>query len=111
MAIDVQENLRFRIGEDDTLGVDCRKGLRSKETITSVASVVSVPTGLTVASAQTNAGAVEIDGEQVPAGKALLCTVTGGVAGATYEIVFTLSTSHSPTPTVKTNGIKLTCYT
>lgn len=110
MPIIVQAERPFRVGESDTLMVDCRaQGLRKNERITSVASVESVPAGLTVANGQTNAASLDVDGETVPAGMALLCTVTGGVAGKRYEVVFTLATTLSPTPTLKTQGIVVQC--
>lgn len=108
MAIEVQALRRIRVGEDDVLAVDCRRGLNPNEVITSVGGVSASPSGLTVGSPQTNSGSITIDGESVPAGKALLCSITDGVAGAIYEVVFTLTTNEATT--VMTTGIMVQAF-
>lgn len=81
--------------------VDCRAGLRSGVTISSVQAISSDPTGLTLSSAAVNGSSITVNGATVTAGLGLTFLVAPGTTtiGVTYTIKIrcVLSTSEVKT--------------
>lgn len=99
----------LKTGEAENLRVDLTPALEVEERITGTPTAASVPAGLTITNVQTNAAPVEINGNMVEPGKALLCTVAknGSPTPGTYEVEFTLATNATAPRTQKTEGVKV----
>lgn len=87
----------YAIGPDEVTGiaVDFRGVLRQTEMLTGTPTVTV--TGPTTSSPAVSTTELVINGESVPAGKAVLFTVTGGTDGTDYSIKVLCSTSASRT--------------
>lgn len=84
MSVTAPMILEKQSGESRTVGMDFVNLLDTGETLSSVSSVTTSPSGLTV-------GSGTISGTKV------LVTVSGGSAGTTYRFDFTVVTSSSQT--------------
>lgn len=74
--------------------------LDSGESLTGTPTLSATPSGLTFASAQTNAAAVTINGVSVAIGKAVLARVSGGSSGITYKCEASCGTTATPAQTI-----------
>jgi hypothetical protein len=89
-------------GETRNIAVDFRGKLRGSEKLTGTPTIVEVTTSaLTLTNKAVNTAAVTILGESVGIGLALQVRVSGGTAGAEYEIKFTCATDSDPAQTVE----------
>ncbi len=82
-----QTVLEKRSYESILYDFDCTDDLSASETISSVATVTSEPTGLTFGTAVINTSTTTYpDGRSAAAGKAIQVRISGGTNGVQYKI-------------------------
>jgi len=90
--------LTKRSVEDRTYDIDCTAELASGETIASVGSIASAPSGLTFGAALINAAEIEYrDGYEAVAGKVMQFKIAAGTSGQRYKITAAYVTSAGDT--------------
>jgi len=73
----------------------------SGELLTGTPTIVEITTtDLTISSKAVNTTVLDIDGISTPIGEAVQCSISGGVADTTYEILITVSTNSTPAQTL-----------
>lgn len=89
------------VGETKNAAVDFTQVLDSGEALTGTPLVVELTTtDLTITNKAVNTAVVSILGESVAIGKAVQFSVTGVVAGTTYEVSITVTTDSTPAQTL-----------
>ena len=84
------------VSEVRNVSIDMRGVLDVGELLTGTPTIVEVTTpDLTLASKAVNSTTLTINGVECVAGQAVTFTVSGGVAGSTYEIRVTVSSNAS----------------
>jgi hypothetical protein len=84
-------------GETGKGQLDCRGGLRSGVTISSITSIASIPTGLTLAGAARNSAEIVVNSKTVPVNQGVTFDYSGGTAGVNYliKVLCVLSTGET----------------
>lgn len=91
---------KISVGDTDTVSVDLQDYLDSGETFTGTPTVVEITTtDLTLSNKTVNAAAITIQGRAVGIGAAIQFKVSGQLAGRTYKIQVTGTTTASRTLT------------
>lgn len=88
------------VGETRNAAVSFESWLGEFEELTGTPSVSASPAGLTLNNAQVNTQVVVVNGLDVPIGRAVLFTVTGGESCKDYLITVTVGTNSSPAQTL-----------
>tara|TARA_Y100000593_G_scaffold7621_1_gene14227 strand:- start:148 stop:474 length:327 start_codon:yes stop_codon:yes gene_type:complete len=83
------------------LAVDFTDKLDSGEALTGTPTVTSSPSGLTISSVDTNAGALTILGTTVAIGRAVTCSVSGGSSGTRYTVAVQCGTDATVAQTLE----------
>ena len=84
------------------VSVDCRGKLNPDGT-EDLSGSVTVPavSGITIANEAVSTAILSINGDDVPIGQAVQMLISGGTAGTTYTVSFTVGTDSSPAQTIE----------
>lgn len=85
------------LGEDRNVSVSFAGKLDAGETLTGTPSVTATPSGLTFSNEAVNDATVYVNGANVPAGKAVQFSVSGGAEGQSYTLTVSCGSSAGQT--------------
>ena len=91
---------KVTVGEVPNIAIDCQGLLETGEIIASITSILEVVTSdLTIDNKAINSAALTINGVTAAIGKALLCRISGVLAGKQYLVQSKFVTNSTPAAT------------
>lgn len=93
------------VGETRNGAISLFSTLDDAELLTGTPTITSTPSGLTFAQVKVNTVEVEVNELQVPVGKAIQFSVSGGTHNGTFKCRATVTTTSTPAQTLEVDFI------